>query len=326
MRQFPRAVGKMYLKNPSHWISFDAIKKYNPTSLLHIGCDQGNVVKRFELEKGIKAKGLESNSPYYLTRVTNNVIYHDVSHTPWPIADQEFDFIYSHSILHNLNNIEDVAKEIKRVSKRGLHSIDFLNSNISGKGWTALLGDNQTIIDHNLINFGSVHLTYNSGPVKFNIGCGNALFHYGWINVDINDLDEMAKKSNITFARHDVRGWIPTHDDGTTAIIASHFLDSLTETEVDNFLEECWRVLTIGGFLRISVPDTQKIQALDANLLGNWQTRYNKESLISLLQKVGFSRVKVYELGESSSEQIRKETYDTYPDISLFVECRKMVL
>ncbi len=111
--------------------------------------------------------------------------------------------------------------------------------------------------------------------LKINLGCGTST-HQGWINIDSsynaklakypkikwllakskllpNRLLEISWPDNITVM--DIRRDLPYPDGSVTYVYSSHLLEHLTHKTARKLLEECYRVLTPGGAIRIVVPD-----------------------------------------------------------------------
>lgn len=85
-----------------------------------------------------------------------------------------------------------------------------------------------------------------------NLGCG-AHYHPAWINVDIAP----AGKEVI---QHDLaREPLPFENRSCAAVYHSHVLEHIPPAQVPDFINECHRVLTEGGVLRIAVPDLEGI-------------------------------------------------------------------
>lgn len=329
-----------------------------PENVLEIGCARGYVIKQLE-NRDIKCHGLDISNYAYLTRVTDSVALWDIRETPWPIEDGQFDFCLSVGVLDLFTEeeLERIIPEIHRVSKRGLHffHIDTQPNlsvarkiNQSKEWWAAKIG--QEASDFRECINEAIDVSYNTGVVKLNCGCGFEMFNHGWLNLDILDLSSFAQATSSKFYSYDLRGNIPIEDNMLTAIVASRFLNQLTDDEAQQFLSECWRTLMVGGTLRLSLPDVARFDEMasqgtlgvfdeidedcaNANtqesklyaLIGRDKSVYSFESLKEVLQNVGFSKIKLMSLGESSSKSIREETWDTYPDMSFFVEVRKLV-
>lgn len=90
--------------------------------------------------------------------------------------------------------------------------------------------------------------------MKINIGCGETwreyLQKYGYKGLDLKDFGQ-------DFVC-DVREGLPFKDMGVDYIHCQHFLEHLTYDEAINFLNECWRVLSKDGELKIIVPHVTK--------------------------------------------------------------------
>ena len=118
---------------------------------------------------------------------------------------------------------------------------------------------------------------------RINIGCG-ASPTPGWLNMDGSLTVWLAKhpillgflrvcrlvgSSQLAFARYievnkldmifaNATKRIPLKDGTATAVYSSHMLEHLDTIEVSRFLNEVYRVLAVGGTLRIAVPDLLK--------------------------------------------------------------------
>jgi predicted SAM-dependent methyltransferase len=112
--------------------------------------------------------------------------------------------------------------------------------------------------------------------LKLNIGCGNSPTPEDWVNIDSSfnaklatrpklrkflyrigiipkRLYELPWPTNITII--DVRKPLPFRDDSVKYIYTSHLLEHLYKEDAENLLKECYRILQIGGVIRIIVPD-----------------------------------------------------------------------
>jgi len=88
-----------------------------------------------------------------------------------------------------------------------------------------------------------------------------------WINLGAggNDLPSPWENFDIGYApprQMDVREKLPYGDGDVEYIVISHVLEHITAPEVYGFLEESHRVLSIGGILRITVPDITRTDNL----------------------------------------------------------------
>lgn len=168
-----------------------------------------------------------------------------------------------------------------------------------------------------------------------------------WINLDIINLSEYAREHGYDFQQCDVRRSLPYANESVDFINASHLLEHLDRRDALFFLRECYRVLKIGGILRIGVPDLRKL--IDAYLKGEmnkfyrsvsldhpaqpeeyltysdahkfWhiltsghKTVYDYDALKGILEEAGFSNIKEVEYNKE---------LDMFPELSLYVEVIK---
>jgi SAM-dependent methyltransferase len=106
--------------------------------------------------------------------------------------------------------------------------------------------------------------------VKLNLGCGDQVVP-GWINVDYAIGARLFKLPgfralNRTFRLfradwhddivvHDLRRPLPWDSESVDVVYSSHTLEHLSRDEGKRLLAECYRVLRVGGIIRIVVPD-----------------------------------------------------------------------
>lgn len=86
--------------------------------------------------------------------------------------------------------------------------------------------------------------------LRIHVGCASTLFE-GWINVD-----------GIPNARADLvldlRHPLPFESASTRFIFAEHVIEHLRRDEAIAFLKECYRILLLGGAIRLITPDLEK--------------------------------------------------------------------
>lgn len=88
--------------------------------------------------------------------------------------------------------------------------------------------------------------------MKFlNLGCGSK-YHKDWLNIDFDSSSKFVKAHNL------LKG-IPIKDDSVDVVYHSHVLEHFSKEEGFNFIQECYRVLSRGGVIRIAVPDLEII-------------------------------------------------------------------
>jgi len=303
---------KNYRDFATHYSTARIIEEMKPESVLSLGCGRAYVVRILE-NHGIKAIGMDISKHCWHTRATDSFILHDATKTPWVafadpkisgIADKEFDLSFSINFLEHISEekLDDVIREIVRVSKRGLHGIHFTESpyeeadkdiditHVTSKSeswWNnkfkTLAPDYDVVLKHpRLLEY--EHPEHQPQPtsiappipdnlVKLNIGSFLDCFYYGWKNIDILDLKSFADNQAYNFLQHDARKDLPFKDNSVDIIASNHFIEHISRSEGRQFFKECHRVLKSGGIMRISTPDTQIItqKYIDGNI---WEYRY----------------------------------------------------
>lgn len=350
-----------YWDYPVHWTTFQRILGYNPSSVLELGAARGYVLKRLE-DEGVRVNGLEVSRHCYLTRATNKVLEWDITQTPWPIRDKEFDLCFSIATLEHIpeDKIPIIAKEMERVTKRGLHGIDFGHKDDgfdkthctlrSAKWWKERLPEGQIVVDKEELESGPIPLPSEDGKIKLNVGSFTTMFHHGWMNLDSNDLGEFARRNGYKFLRCNLPIEIP-YKEGTVDLMSfCHFLEKSPYPQSEDFLRECYRVMKVGGVLRIAmlnVPNLLELYnrqdlidfdeinegcaAVSPEIAKLWellfrghQSMYDFPTISGMLKKVGFSEVGFATFRETNyNPQILRETLDLHPSVSFYVEALK---
>lgn len=350
-----------YWDYPVHWVTYQKVMEHNPESILEIGAARGYMVKKFN-DAGVKSKGLEISHHCQLTRVTNDVIEWDICQTPWPFKDKEFDLAFSTAVFEHIpaEHLDAVLKEMNRVSKRGLHGIDF-GENDDGfdkthctlrtkEWWLERMPSTQLVVDKEDLERGNiaVHIPAGDNKLKVNFGSFINMFHNGWINIDVLNLQEFAKRHHYKFINMDIRQKLNFNDNSIDLIYSSHMLEHLTADEGFFFLRECHRILRSGGVVRIAVPDADKlIKYYQSNQLSMFDeindgcstSNFESAKLWSLLfegHRIAYDFAGLKSVGENAgfvvekkmfnqgNKQIVSETIDMLPEISLFVEMTKI--
>lgn len=112
--------------------------------------------------------------------------------------------------------------------------------------------------------------------MKLNLGCG-PVQPSGWVNVDGSNRAFLASKfpfinkllvnlglvpptefNSNTFYTNLSRFPLPWKQSSIEVIYMGEFLEHLTKEQGANLIEECYRILQLGGILRIRVPDSAK--------------------------------------------------------------------
>ncbi len=346
-----------YSDFPVHWKTFREVMDRNPESVLELGCARGFILKRLE-DAGVRVKGLEVSDHCFCTRVVENVAVWDITQTPWPVGDKEFDLCFSIAVLEHIpeDKIEAVAREMERTSKRGLHGIDFggrddefdkTHATLRPKEWwTERLPKGHEVADKEDLEKPPIPIPPGDGKVKLNIGSFTTMFHNGWVNLDVHDLGEWAKSRGYTYKRCDVRNGLPYENGIVSLIYACHFLEHLEYREGMDFLKECHRVMQPGGVMRIILPDAERlvreyqegrlgqydelndgcansrvqIAKLWALLFEGHKSMYDYETIRDALKWAGFEKVERQGFRKSLSRQMLQETFDMFPTLSVFVD------
>ncbi len=348
-----------YMDYYVHWCTYNHIMDRKPSSVLELGCARGYILKRLE-DQGIKVKGLEISSHCHQTRVISDVVTWDITQTPWPIEDKEFDLCFSNATLEHIPEqyLPAVISEIERTCKRGLHGID-LGEHDDGfdkthctlrslEWWKERMPESQECVDKESLERG-VGAPGSDGKIKLNIGSFTTMFHYGWLNIDIEPLEDFARSNGFLFKRMDVRNedW-GIQNNTVDMIFSSHFLEHLSYEDGKKFLKRCYEVMKPGGLIRILIPSAWRISWAFVNhnikemfgQLGRYEGATDAEMLFGLLFKghaaaydldtlrnamidAGFKRVSPMRFRESESNQMRSETMDMFPDLSLIMEATK---
>jgi len=294
----------------THYATASIIMAGEPTSVLDVGCGRGYIVRILE-NKGINAWGMDISKHCWHTRATSRFILWDSTKIPWPLdgidqshpySNKSFDLCFSINFLEHIpeNKLDDVIREMVRVSNRGLHGIhmadspyeeldedvDITHHSLHEKQWwidkfKTIAPDYQVIIEHPRT------LEYQqpkkqppttlmpASPdtlLKLNIGSYLDMFYY-WVNIDILDLSEFAKGQAYEFLQHDITKGVPFKDNTVDLAFSSHLIEHLDRNQGEFLLKECYRALKPGGVLRISTPDTQLItkKYLDGTI---WDYKY----------------------------------------------------
>jgi len=193
----------------------------------------------------------------------------------------------------------------------GLHcSSGWLN--IDGS-LTSLLGTNMTLLN----------------KVVYKVAGSSAYYNF-------NDFNEVIKNKKLYW--RDLTDKIPLTDNSIDIVFSSHFLEHLTKTKGEQFLNDIYRIMKPGGLMRILVPDLdiaiQKFnqgeinETLDLFFYTSEEAdfsahkyNYTFGSLKTKLEEIGFKNVVRQSHQKGECPDI--EFLDVYPDHSLYVEAKK---
>ena len=154
---------------------------------------------------------------------------------------------------------------------------------------------------------------------KLHLGCGKRYLP-GYVHIDCDTYDHIDYETTLDDLR-------VIEDDSVDLIYASHCLEYYDQIEVKTILKEWRRRLVVGGVLRLSVPDLDKLITVygDTNdvykiigpLFGRWTLKngtniyhkmvYDKKIMTEILQEAGFT-----EINEWDWRVELPEDYDDY--------------
>lgn len=141
--------------------------------------------------------------------------------------------------------------------------------------------------------------------VKLHLGCAGRYLK-GYIHIDLADYP------HIDYI-HDIRILPMFKDASVDLIYASHAVEYFDRVEITEVLKEWYRVLRVGGILRLAVPDFdalikaylkyKDITLILGPLYGRWQPRgrnltiyhktvYDYSLLKGLLESIGFKSIR----------------------------------
>jgi ubiquinone/menaquinone biosynthesis C-methylase UbiE len=179
--------------------------------------------------------------------------------------------------------------------------------------------------------------------IKLHLGCGKRNFGPDWVHIDGGDFSHLHS--------HDITK-LPFENNSVDLIYSSHVLEYFDREEVTNVLKEWYRVLKIGGMLRVAVPDFKMMTTkylidgceLDlflGPLYGKWsmgnktiyhKTAYDFLSLKKVLQSNGFRGIQEYDWRNTEHSHIDDHSQSYLPHMdkengtlmSLNIECYKI--
>lgn len=304
---------------PRNELLFQIIQKHQPKSFLQICPELGHLLRKVDSRLGIGTAGLEPDSMNFLLRTAKNIHPLNVTALPWPIKSKSFDFVFTDMVLDAVPEHlrAGFINELERVASRGLH----ITTKVQPSECRHQIIHHDETVDE-------IHIFLSSGVSKINLGCGVNMFRDGWFNFDMRPLGDVAQANAFDFCIHDIRNRLPFNNNAATTIVIAHVLDHLSPVQGRDVLLDCWRCLAVGGTIRVAIYDDAKITP-EYNFLDDLNGRQittSPEVIIEVMETLGYTHAKVSKFQESESKTIRCEAYDTLPDISTYVEARKLVL
>lgn len=198
----------------------------------------------------------------------------------------------------------------------------------------------------------------DSSEIKVNIGCGLSGIS-GWQNLDNSPTIWMSRIPFVNrllktpawprdVRRYDVRKGLPYANDSVRYVYSSHAFEHFTGAESLAIAKDCFRVLVLGGIMRVVVPDLALIvreyltdpspQAAQTFLSrlslnhslqdflhpgSNHSQMFDAKSLVHLLREAGFLRVEVSSYRKSAIPEIDQLELEVRRKESLYVEAVK---
>ena len=80
--------------------------------------------------------------------------------------------------------------------------------------------------------------------IKLHLGCGGNILE-NWINTDVSTID--------------IRNTLPYDNNSVDCIFLEHVLEHVDSSEAFRFIDDAYRVLKVGGKIRIAVPSVVSI-------------------------------------------------------------------
>jgi predicted SAM-dependent methyltransferase len=170
--------------------------------------------------------------------------------------------------------------------KLGTKSCFFLHIDDSiGLIMKAIIKKIVTTINHRMPKCNLRRFLKDNKQVFLDIGPGYEKSKTGWLTIDTT------RHCDIYW---DVRKGLPLPTASVAKIYSSHFLEHLTYKEGQDFLKECYRVLSPGGEISICVPNAAiYIQAyvnadIDKNRFLRFKPAYNKTTKIDYVNYMAY--------------------------------------
>jgi len=124
-------------------------------------------------------------------------------------------------------------------------------------------------------------------PLSLHLGCGLTRFEE-WLNIDRFNV------TGVTDIVWDLRNGIPVPDSSCRFIYSEHLLEHLSVNDGVALLRECYRVLCLGGVVRIAMPSLEEV--VDIYVKDSWQT-------------LGIDKMDAFKFVKTSAELINMSFY-----------------
>jgi predicted SAM-dependent methyltransferase len=181
-----------------------------------------------------------------------------------------------------------------------------------------------------------------AGARLLNLGCG-PLYYPGWINADYCSLIRLLRQRDFRPDwQLDVTKRWKAPDSYFDGIFAQHVINALYYMDAIFVLDECFRTLKPGAWLRISVPNLDKYidyKAFNDNYAGMYVCRpkaisfitqfqgrnslWDSKLMIQVLTERGFVNVRETEFGVGTNTRLAEKDQEVKRRESLYVEAQK---
>ena len=162
----------------------------------------------------------------------------------------------------------------------------------------------------------------NSKKINLHLGCGNVRIPE-FINIDVI-------KTEAVDLVEDIRYLKSFKESTVDCIYACHVLEHFSRKEYNAILEKWFKLLKMGGILRISVPDLEAwfdyykknndIDIVIGALYGGQKDEFDyhkmgwtKKTLTRDLKKAGFSKIQEYDWRKTTHSQFKDWSRDYAP-------------
>jgi predicted SAM-dependent methyltransferase len=112
-----------------------------------------------------------------------------------------------------------------------------------------------------------------------NLACGNsAVFSNEWENCDFAPFDKRVRQI-------DLMNKLPYKNETFDLVYSSHFIEHIRLENLQFFLDECYRILKVGGVIRLVLPDFENIVREYLTNLENNQILFSQFNIVELIDQ-----------------------------------------
>ena len=198
--------------------------------------------------------------------------------------------------------------------------------------------------------------------IKLNLGCGPSGTD-GWLNYDwgllpilgkypiirrlIIKMGLLSKDYDVSWSKIklvDIRKTLPLENNCVDFIYCSHVLEHFEKWETEKILNECKRVLSKNGVMRIVLPDLEKIiknkkdadefcrefwgfekdkkWGISGKFIRGHEWMYDKKSFEKVLINAGFENIKFLEWKKGECLDLERLDLEIHKKLSFYVEIK----